>query len=61
MNLYLNTKRDGYEIEDCDPTVTVAQLISILEGYPGDAPVYLRNDNGYTFGSVDPDDFDLSY
>lgn len=27
-------------------------LIEILQEYDEDSPVYLRNDNGYTYGSI---------
>ena len=34
------------------PTLTVGELIEILEQFDYDRPIYLRNDNGYTYGSI---------
>ena len=50
--LYIETKRNGYGPDQCGKTLTVGELIAILEGYDEDCPVYLRNDNGYTYGSI---------
>ena len=50
--LFLETKRDGCSAEQCGRTLTVAELIKILEDFDEDMPVYLNNDNGYTFGSI---------
>lgn len=36
-------------------TMTVGELIDILSQYDEDQPVYIRNDNGYTYGSVQLD------
>ena len=35
--------------------MTVGELIDILSQYDEDQPVYIRNDNGYTYGSVQMD------
>lgn len=32
--------------------MTVGELIEILQEYDEDSPIYLRNDNGYTYGSI---------
>lgn len=34
----------------------MAELIEYLEQFDGDLPVYLNNDNGYTFGSIQKGD-----
>lgn len=50
--LYIDGKRNGYGIDQCGRTLTVGELIALLEEYDDDRPVYLRNDNGYTYGSI---------
>ena len=52
--LYLTIKgrRDGYGIDQCGSTTTVADMIDLLSRYNGNTPIYISNDNGYTFGSI---------
>ena len=50
--LFINGKRNGYGVDQCGKTLTVRELIEELEEYDGDLPVYLNNDNGYTFGNI---------
>lgn len=50
--IYLNASRDGYSPNQIDSTMTVYELISYLEGFDEDAPVYLSHDNGYTYGGI---------
>ena len=50
--VFINTSREGYEPRQCPATLSVGELRSILAQYDDDMPVYLRNDNGYTFGSI---------
>lgn len=50
--LYINGNRNGYSVEQCGKTLTVGELIEILEAYDEDTPIYLRNDNGYTYGNI---------
>lgn len=50
--LFINGKRNGYDPKQCGRTLTVGELIEILNNYDSDRPVYLRNDNGYTYGSI---------
>lgn len=52
MKLFIEGRRDGYSPEQCK-TITVGELIEILKEYDEDMEVYLRNDNGYTYGSID--------
>lgn len=58
--LYIEGKRNGYSPDQCGRTLTVGELIAELEQYDEDRPVYLRNDNGYTFGSITERDISLS-
>lgn len=63
--LFIEGKRNGYSPDQCWRTLTVAELIEILEEFDGDRPVFLRNDNGYTYGSITEEDIntaeDLGY
>lgn len=51
-HLYFDTGRDGYGPDQCGKTLTVGELISILEEFDESTPVYFRNDNGYTYGRI---------
>lgn len=50
--LYIEGKRNGYGPDQCGRTLTVGELVRILGDFDEDCPVYLRNDNGYTYGSI---------
>lgn len=50
--LYIDGKRNGYTPDQCGHTMTVGELIALLSEFDEDRPVYLRNDRGYTFGSI---------
>lgn len=50
--IYIEGKRNGYGIDQCGLTLTVGELIEILEQFDYDRPIFLRNDNGYTYGSI---------
>lgn len=50
--IFINTNHSGYAPEQCGKTLTVGELISILEDFEEDCPVYLRHDNGYTYSSI---------
>ena len=58
-NVYIDSRRDGYSPSQCHDTMTVGELIDILSQYDEDQPVYIRNDNGYTYGSVQMDSVTL--
>ena len=58
MKLFLNTSRTGYTPGQCGDTLTVGELIDILAQYDEDDKVFFRNDDGYTYGSIDEDDFE---
>ena len=51
--LFINGKRNGYSPEQCEGTLTVGELINILQGYNPNMKVYLKNDNGFTYGSIE--------
>lgn len=54
--VFIETRRDGYNTEQCDSTLTVKELIEILEDFNEDSPVYFSNDGGYTYGSIKYED-----
>jgi len=56
-NLYINGKSNGYSTKQCGRTMTVCELIAYLDQFEDDALVYLKNDNGYTYGSITEEDF----
>ena len=60
-NLILNVNREGYAINQIRSTMTVGELIAMLENYDGDTPVNFgndrRNDYWYTYGGITEEDF----
>ena len=58
MKLYITAHRTGYAPDQIRHTMTVAELIAALEYFPEDAPVYLKHDNGYTYGGINFSDFE---
>lgn len=58
--LYIKGKRNGYAPDQCGRTLTVGELIEILSEFDEDRPVYLCNDNGYTYGSITENDLSAS-
>ena len=50
--LFINGKRNGYAPDQCGRTLTVGELIELLQEFDEERPVYLYNDNGYTYGSI---------
>lgn len=59
--VYIEGRRDGYSPEQCDSTMTVGELIEYLSQFNENAEVYLKNDNGYTYGSIDECSFEEEY
>lgn len=56
--LYIEGRRNGYGLEQCGRTMTVAELIEYLSQFDEELPVYLSNDQGYTYGNIDEDSFE---
>lgn len=50
--IFINGKRNGYDPDQCGHTLTVGELIELLSEFDTDAQVFLKNDNGYSFGSI---------
>lgn len=61
MKLYIEGRRNGYAPEQCGRTMTVGELIAFLENFDEDTELYLNNDNGYTYGSIDEQSFTEDY
>lgn len=56
--IYIDGKRNGYGPEQCGRTLTVGEMINFLAQFDEDAPIFLRNDNGYTYGNIDEYSFE---
>lgn len=62
--LFIEGTRSGYVPEQCEKTMTVNQLIEKLEELKecenaGNCPIYLYNDNGYTYGHINADTINM--
>lgn len=55
--LFIEGRRTGYTTSQCHRTMTVRELAMFLEHFDDDTPVYIMNDNGYTFGEIDANSF----
>ena len=55
--LYIEGRREGYSPDQIRFTMTVGELMEYLDQFDEDTPVYLRNDNGYTYGSITDSSF----
>lgn len=56
--LFIEGRRNGYTPPQCGKTMTVAELMAYLEQFDEELPVYLINDGGYTYGSIDDYSFE---
>ena len=61
MKVFIDTRRNGYTPSQCGKTMTVGELIEVLENFDEEAEVYFRNDNGYTYGSIIECDLEDQY
>ena len=59
--LIYSTFREGYGVDQISRTMTVGELISFLEDYDEDTPIYLSFDNGYTYGGIIEARFEENY
>ena len=59
--IYIEGRKNGYSPDQCGSTMTVGELIAYLEQFEEETPVYLNNDNGYTFGSITESSFGENY
>ena len=56
--LVIEASRTAYSPSQIQQTMTVGELIELLEDYDENMPVVLSHDNGYTYGGIMPYDFD---
>ena len=61
MRIYIEGRRNGYNPTQCGKTMTIGELMAYLEQFDEDAEIYLKNDNGYTYGSIDDYSFEEGY
>lgn len=59
--VFIEGRRNGYAPEQCGRTFTVRELIEFLEELDQDAEVFLCNDRGYTYGSINESSFGEDY
>lgn len=59
--LRIEAVREGYAPSQCPSTLTVGELIDLLEEFDESTPVYLSHDEGYTYGAVRASRVDLAY
>ena len=51
--LFINGNRSGYSPSQIEnQTMTVGELMAMLEDFDPDSLVFLSNDNGYTYGHI---------
>ena len=60
-SVYINANREGYGIDQVRHTMTVGELIAYLEQFDEDAQVYLKHDDGYTYGGITEGRFEEDY
>ena len=58
--LFIEANRDAYSPNDVR-TMTVGELISILENCNSDIPVFISNDRGDTYGALNEDDVECRW
>lgn len=56
--LVIEANRTAYGPSQIQQTMTVGELIELLEDYDENMPVVLSHDNGYTYGGIMQYDFD---
>ena len=52
QKILLETNRSGYSTDQIGNTLTVGELIGMLQDFDEDSPVYFSNDGGYTYGGL---------
>ena len=58
MKILINAHRNGYSSEGCGKTLTVKELKELLEDFEDDTEIFLKHDGGYTYGSINANDFE---
>ena len=52
ISLAIEALREGYSMNQVGKTMTTGELIEFLQDYPEDTPIYISNDNCYTYGPI---------
>lgn len=50
--LMIDTRREGFGLDQVRRTMTVGELSAFLEQFDDDTPIYLGFDNRYTYGGL---------
>lgn len=56
--LKIEVRRDAYSPSEIGNTLTVGELISILENYDEGMPVIMSHDSDYSYGGIVADNID---
>ena len=56
--IFIDGRREAYCPAQCGDTMTVGELKEFLEQFNDDDEIFLRNDKGYTYGSITCDSFE---
>lgn len=54
--IFIRTRREGYAPSQCGTTITVGEMIEILENFSPDTLIYTSHDRANTFGSINEND-----
>ena len=58
----IDTRRSDYSIKEAaDDSIAVDELIEELRNFPGDCKIVLKNDGGYTYGTISTWDIDSEW
>ena len=55
--LIMEAERTGYAVDQIRQTMTVGELIAFLSDFDEDMPIYTSQDNGYTYGGIEYENF----
>ena len=56
--VFIDANRNGYGPDQCGETMTVKELCEyLMNNFDDNAEVFLMNDRGYTYGSINENDF----
>ena len=58
MAVFIEGRREGYGTDQISRTMTVQELIDFLCEFDPDEKVFLKNDGGYTYGSITESSFE---
>lgn len=56
--VFIEGRRNGYDLQQCGKTMTVQELMDFLCEFDPNEKVFLLHDGGYSYGSITEDSFD---